>query len=494
MKLECKNISKRYGSVVALNNADLTIESGEIRGLVGGNGSGKSTLSKILSGAAVLDEAEILIDNFPYKANSPREGKEKGIVMTAQELSLLRNLSVSYNINLCFLDEILGKSRFINKDYAEQRAIELLEMLNIKHILEMNINDISTNEQYLVEFAKALIQKPKILIVDEITSALYKNDVEIVKNVLFKLRDEGIIIIYISHRLNEIFEICDNVTVLRNGNTVGTFDVSNIDENELISYMSGREIKDVLVSEHLDEGSTPVILDTKDVPLNVHNKDTSVRLRVREKEFVGIAGLEGQGQKDFLRSLFAIDKPITLEYKGEVVTLNGPRDAVKNKFAFISGDREVEGTFKERSIAENAVAVSDLVLNSKIQEVDDLLKNSGVKYSNAKDLIISLSGGNQQKVVISRWTATKPNIILADDPTKGIDIQARRDVHETMRNMLESGSSVIMISSDDEELVETSKMMPMSRVVVFYEGTIVATLYGEDISLENISATSSGKY
>lgn len=490
MKLVCKNVKKRYGSVIALSNADFTVSSGEIRALVGGNGSGKSTISKILTGIAAHDEGLITIDDQPYSVNSPREGKDAGIVMTSQELSLVHNLSVAENICLCGLD-VKGKSKFLDKKASERRAREILRELGKEEIIHMNIDNLAANEQYLVELSKALVQKPKILIVDEITSALYKRDVEAVKKLMYRLRDEGVIILFISHRLNEVFEICDTVTVLRNGDTVGTFKTKELDENKLISYMSGRTIEDVTESVHIAPDETETVLDTGDIRLPEFG--TKVHLQVREKEFIGIAGLDGQGQNDFLRALFAMNGPVTMRYQGEEVHFKSTRDAVEHRFAFISGDRQREGTFNERSIAENANAVKELVFKEKIADMDGFLKAVGVKYGSNKDLITSLSGGNQQKVVIARWTATAPKIVLADDPTKGIDIQARRDVHETMRVLLENGSSVLMISSDNEELVETAHMMPLSRVIVFYEGQICATLTGDDINVERISAASAGK-
>ncbi len=490
MELKVKNVTKKYGSNIALGNADFTLKSGEIRALVGGNGSGKSTISKILTGIVSRDTGEILMDGQMYDAKSPKEGKDSGIVMTSQELSLLPNLSVAEIICLCNLDT-RGKSKFLDKKASEQRARELLREINKEEIINMEINDLPANEQYLVEFLKALAQKPKVFIVDEITSALYKADVDAVVKILNRLKEEGVIILFISHRLNEVLTMCDTVTVLRNGDTIGTFQTKELDENKLISYMSGHDIEDVVVSEHKDESKAKVILDTGEVELPHFH--TSVHLEAKEGEFIGVAGLDGQGQKEFLRSLFAMNGAIDLTFKGEELHLRHPRDAVQHGFAFISGDREREGTFKERSISENANAVNSLVFKKKIDDIDTFLKQNGVKYGSSSDLITSLSGGNQQKVVISRWTAINPQLILADDPTKGIDIQARRDVHDTMRLLLEAGNSVIMISSDDEELVETANMMPLGRIIVFYEGNIVATYTGDNITVQNISAASSGK-
>lgn len=489
MELVIDKVTKRFGNVIALSNASLKVQSGEVRALVGGNGSGKSTLSKILGGILYNDEGTITMDGVPYKVNSPQEAKKAGVIMTAQELSLLNNLTVAENMCLCDLN---AKAGFVDRKAILARTKEVLKRIGKEDLLKARISTLPANEQYLLELAKALVQKPKLLIVDEVTSALYKSDVKVVEQILNSLRQEGVIVLFISHRLNEVFEFCDSVTVLRNGDTIGTFKVKDLDENTLISYMSGRDItEDVTVSETINENDAEIVLRTGKVHLKRFEKD--VELNVHRSEFIGIAGLDGQGQTVFLRSLFGLDNKVNMEFEGQPLEINNPRKAVKSGFAFVSGDREKEGTFKERSIEENFGVVTDMIFRNKPKNADDYLRGCGVKYHKKEDLIISLSGGNQQKVVIARWTSSDPKVILADDPTKGIDIQARRDVHETFRQLLEKGSIVLMVSSDDEELVETSKMMPLSRVIVMYEGEIVKTLKGDEITVENIAAYSSGK-
>lgn len=491
MELVCEKVTKRFGSVIALSNATMTVKTGEVRALVGGNGSGKSTLSKILGGIIENDEGIITIDGQTYVVNSPIQAKNKGIIMTSQELSLLGNLTVSENMCLCNLDVKKGIP-LLNRKQMKKRTQDVLAMIGKEKLIHAKIESLPANEQYLLELSKALIQKPKILIVDEITSALYKGDVDVVEKILNKLKEEGVIVLFISHRLNEVFRFCDSVTVLRNGDTVGTYKVKDLDENTLISYMSGRDITDEInFSKQIDEEHSEIILETGNIHLQAFHKE--VTLSVRKSEFIGIAGLDGQGQRTFLRSLFGLHGAVNITFHNKNLVINSPRKAVTSGFAFISGDRESEGTFKERSISENFAVVSSLVFRKKVSGINEYLRGCGVKYNDIKERIISLSGGNQQKIVIARWTSSKPKIILADDPTKGIDIQARREVHETFRKLLEQGSSVLMISSDDEELVETSKMMPLSRVIVFYEGEIVKTLRGEEITIENIAANSSGK-
>jgi ABC-type sugar transport system ATPase subunit len=246
-----------------------------------------------------------------------------------------------------------------------------------------------------------------------------------------------------------------------------------------------------VVERNESDAQREIMLKTGKIYLPEFEKH--VELSVDKGEFVGVAGLNGQGQTAFLRSLFGMSGTVTPEFNGEKLKINTPGKAIRHGFSFVSGDRETEGTFKERSIEENLHVVKQLVLGHKPEPTDDILKSSGVRYNEAGDLITSLSGGNQQKVVIGRWTTADPKLILADDPTKGIDVQARHDVHETFLRLIDKGASVIMISSDDEELVEAAKMMPHSRIIVMYEGAIIEHLRGDDINLENIAAYSSGK-
>lgn len=491
LKLEAINVKKRFGSVIALNDAEIKIESGDVRALVGGNGSGKSTLAKIFGGALSPDSGDIKLNDEPYSVNSPTEAKKKGIVMTSQELSLLNNLTVIENLCLCNMDTKKGLP-FLDRKKMEKKAMDVLKMMGKEELVNLEIGALPANEQYIIELAKALVQDPKVLILDEITSALYKNDVELVKRIVREQRDEGKIVIFISHRLNEVFDICDSLTVLRNGDYIGTFQTKDLSENALISHMSGREITDVEYAEMTEDyASAETMYETGQIYLKEF--DTNVELNVKKGEFIGIAGLDGQGQTTFLRNLFGLHKAYTAKIEGKEIVISSPEKAIQCGLAYLTGDREAEGTFKERSIEENLNVVKRLAIKDKINDVDEVLKENGVKYGNAKDVITSLSGGNQQKVVIARWTSAAPKIILADDPTKGIDIQARRDAHETFRRHIEKGASVLMISSDDEELVETCKMMPLARIVVMYEGNIAATLYGKDITVENIAAYSAGK-
>lgn len=491
MGITCRNISKTFGSVRALENVDIDVGYGEVRALLGGNGSGKSTLAKILGGAVAPDTADIKIDDESYTVSSPTEAKEKGVVITSQELSLLSNLTVYENLCLCQLPHKLFG--IIDRKQMRRNVDAILEKWNLTRLKDKTVDGLASNEAYLVEFVKALLQEPKILVIDEITSALYREDVVIVKNVIDDLKKKGVIILFISHRMQEIYSICDSVTVMRNGKSIGTFDIKEKTQIELLSLMTGREINEMhtQVTEREDRSGHEIGLRIKDLDLEAFG--TTVNFHVRKGEIIGVAGLEGQGQSDLIKSLFGIHKPVDIEYLGQPLTVHSPNHAVKHGFAYVSGNRHTEGTFQERSISENVRVVSDIVIREKIANVDDFLNQCGVKYNNCANLITSLSGGNQQKVVIGRWTATRPKLLLAEDPTKGIDVQARRDVHKILYDIAEQGAMVIMSSSDDEEIVELTRNAKLAKVIVMYEGEIVAVLQNEDITVEKIVAAGISK-
>ena len=486
MNLSCENISKRFGNVVALKNVGLSIKQGEVRALLGGNGSGKSTMAKVISGSVKPDSGSIIAFDEPYNIHAPVEAKNMHVIMTSQELSLLSNLTVEQNLSLCNIPRT--KAHFTDNKKISDVAKKVLAELHIGHLFDKTINELAPNEKYLIEYAKALVQEPKILIIDEITSALFKEDVEIVKQSIEGLKDKGCSIIFISHRMPEVFDICDSVSVMRNGEMVAHVNIDEVEEYQILSMMTGREIfqdnSKADVPEENKDVSSKTLLSIKNMKL--HGYDSEMDLDVAEGEIIGVAGLQGHGQSTLVRQIFGIYHNAHLQIEGKNIHITSPRQAVKHKIAFISGDRERDGVFREQSIAENLRVVSHLIFKEKSKNVEELLEKYKVVYGSQRQKLISLSGGNQQKVVIGRWTCTNPKILLADDPTKGIDVQARTDVHKIMRELADNGSVVIMVSSDAAELVNLTRHAPKSRVIVMYEGEIAKTLRGADITEENI--------
>lgn len=486
MNLICENISKSFGNVVALKNVGLSIEPGEVRALLGGNGSGKSTLAKILSGSVKPDSGDITVFGEPYKIHSPAQAKKKQVVMTSQELSLLSNLTVEQNLSLCQLPTT--GLHFTDNRKVEEAAETILAELNIQRLKDKTIDALAPNEKYMIEYAKALVQNPRILIIDEITSALFKEDVEIVKRSIQSLREKGCSIIFISHRMPEVFDICDSVTVMRNGEVVDHVRIDSVEEYQLLSMMTGRTITQepagVKRGQSAEGGTGKTLLSIKNMKLNGFGSE--IDLDVAEGEIIGVAGLQGHGQSALVRQIFGMYHNADMEINGERVHIASPRQAVKHKIAFISGDRGKDGVFREQSIIENLRVVRNLIFREKSKDEEELLKKYKVVYGSPRQKLTSLSGGNQQKVVIGRWICTQPRILLADDPTKGIDVQARTDVHKIMSELACNGSVVIMVSSDSGELINLTRHAPKARVIVMYEGKIAKTLYGDNITEENI--------
>ncbi|BCV21391.1 sugar ABC transporter ATP-binding protein [Moorella sp. Hama-1] len=487
--LECNNIKKSFGAVKALEDATICIKPGEIRALLGGNGSGKSTLAKILAGIVKKDHGEIKLDSKTIEISSPSYSKKLGIVVTSQELSLASNLSIEKNLMLSMLP-----TRYkIFEDHKEikAKAYDILNKVSLLDIKEKRIGDLPANQQYLIEFAKALIQQPKILIVDEVTSALFSQDFALVKDILLELSQVGASIIFISHRISEIYSVCETVTVMKNGVTVGTYNLKEIKKDELLLKMSDKEFNynpqvEASGIDKFNKAKTVLALKNFHLP----SFGSAIDFEARAGEFIGVSGLQGQGQREFIRSIFGLNGHVQLEIEGKEVSIKSPSEAVKLSIGFLSGDRENEGTFSERSIRENLDAVCNIVLNGGPANYAEIIKNQSIKLHSINQPIKSLSGGNQQKVVFGRWISSKPKILLADDPNKGVDVHARHEVHHILKKLVESGSVVIMNSSDDEELVDISKIIPNCRIIIMYEGSIVKTLTGSDITVQNIISSS----
>lgn len=498
MSLRCSSISKHYGSVIALEDASITIEKGEIRALLGGNGSGKSTLAKVVGGIITKNGGKVEIDGKEVNFSSPLKAKQSGVVVASQELSLFNNLTVEENICACSLPRTRGIK--LDRKKMRKMTLEVLQRLELEQIIDIPMRELPANQKYMVEFAKTLVQDPKILILDEITSPLYKEDVQIVKRVMHELKNEGCIILFISHRMHELFDMCDSVTVMKNGVTLNTYKINETNEYELLSQMTGISEDELRRRDELynnaenagaveEDDDRGVLLDVKDFTLK--GFDTKVDLTVREGDFVGLAGLQGHGQSDLIRQIYGLNGRARYQYQGEPFECTSAQKAVKSGIAFLSGDRTGEGIYPDRSISENVKSVGNLVVKKPIRAATEVLDAYGVKYNGLPHLrITSLSGGNQQKVVVTRWMATDPKLLLADDPTKGIDVQARYDLHKTFIDLANKGSGVVMVSSDDEELVDLCRMTPHARVIIMYEGMISRVLTGDDITVENIIAGS----
>ena len=491
MSLEITDLAKHYGAVVAIKKANLSIQKGEIRALLGGNGSGKSTLAKVVGGVIDKNFGTIKWDGKPINYKSPGEAKNNSVIITSQELSLFPNLNVSDNICICNLQK---KALIVDKKMVIQKAKEVLLDMELDDILDTKISDLPPNKQYMVELAKAIVQEPKVFIIDEITSALYKKDVVVVHQQLMKLKEKGCIILFISHRMDEIYNMCDSVTVMRNGETICTHNINEKTEVELLSLMAGRKItlNDSTKTQNKNFEKIDDLVRIENIPIESYS--SSINLTIKKGEIIGIAGLQGHGQRDLLRALYGLDNNsnlINYKFEDKELSIFNSHKAVLNKIAFISGDREKEGTFSEGNLTRNLnVVISQVLKKTLPSSVDNIFKSFGIKYDSTKQKITELSGGNQQKIIVARWLISNPLILIADDPTKGIDVTSRMELHQEFIKLAKSGSSVIYLSSDDEELVNLTSLSNNSRVIVMYEGKVSAELKYTDITAENISAAS----
>lgn len=481
--LKVTHVSKHFGGVKALDNTSLSLEPGEIRALLGSNGSGKSTLVKVLGGMVNPDKGEILLDGKPFIINSPRDSRRNGIAVAYQDLSLVPQLTVADNLMLGL--EPRGKFGFTNSVEIRKRTLELLTMLQIEVDPETLVSELDPSMQSLVEVAKALAWKPRILILDEVTASMHHDQVERLFELLRSMQKEGLAILFVSHRFDEVFSLCRTATVLRGGETITNLDISNVNESDCVYHMTGKypEGSQVRNDARKSFENRKVVLSLN--KLSIKPKVGNVSMKVHEGEIIGIGGLQGQGQAEFIRAIYgAIPfSEGTMEFKGVPTKFKSPNEAIKKGIGFISGDREREGILSVRSVDEN-IFLAKTALQSFLNLIKPKMTKTVVLEMMERLNIIaggtnhpanSLSGGNQQKLIVGRWLMVEPKLILLDDPTKGVDVVARYEIHHLLHELAETGTSVIFSSSDNEELIKIA-----DRIFVFYEGKITAELMGAE--------------
>lgn len=497
--IEAIDINKRFGGVVALSDANLTVKTGEVRALVGGNGSGKSTLSKILAGSYKPDKGQIFVNGELVKINSPKDAANLGIFLTYQELSLFSNLTVAENLLISNLPNKAGV--LTDQKDLKAKAKSVLDLLNVGHYRDKLVSEVPINDKYMVELAKAIIQKPKFLLIDEVASAFRREQVQLITDVIQQLCQNGTGVLYVTHRLHEVYAICESVTIMRSGKTILTTSLNEITPEEIINYLSPEndigETKKVSPStvsikhkaDFNDDIADDILLQVDKAVIPGY--DTSISIRLKRGEIVGIAGLKGQGQSRLLRMIFG-EIPadnVMINIKGQDIHVSAPSIAIENSVGFLSGDRQKEGVFPIRSVKENVEAIPEKFYRD-LSETDrlstsDVIKRLNVVLANLNQPIRLLSGGNQQKVIIGRWMTLRPDILLCDDPTKGVDYPARLEVHKIFKDMAQQNTGIIFSSSDDSELINVA-----DRILVIYNGAIVKELTGEEMTEENIIAAS----
>jgi len=487
--LELHHITKQFPGVLALDDVTVSFQKGKVHAIVGENGAGKSTLMKILSGAYTPDKGEIIIDGQSYRQMSPQIARKLKIEIVYQEFNQFPTLSVAENL---FAGELKGKEFWIDKTGMEKEAANLFYSMGVEINPKALIRELSVAEQQLVEIGRAIRKGARVIIMDEPTAPLTVREVEILFTLLEKLKSEGVTIIYISHRLDEIFRISDHVTVMRDGKVVGVHNTSNITKEDLIREMIGRKI-----SEMFPKRSTIPGKDFFEVRKLSGNGVSDINFTIRKGEILGVGGLVGAGRTEMARLIFGAERMDSGEIlmDGKQLKIKSPKDALKAGIAYASEDRKRDGLFLELSVSSNiAIASIDQFCTAGV--VNYKKQTSVVKESVEKLRIITpsvnkrvkyLSGGNQQKVVLAKWLISNIKMIIFDEPTRGIDVGAKQEIYNLMNYLTENGITILMISSDMEELIGMS-----DRILVLYERKQMGIINREDFSQELIMTLASG--
>jgi len=494
--LSARNIVKRYGGVVALSDGDLEVQAGEVVALIGANGSGKSTLSKVINGVVVLDGGQLLLDGNPIHFSSPQAAKNAGIATVFQELSLIPQMTVAENIWLT--REPLNALGQVDRRAVRARTEELLALFEgtFKTGLQPDspVDSLPPDEKQIIEILKAVSFDPWLVILDEATASLDSRQVQRLFELVKTWKQQGKAIIFVSHRMEEIFRIADKYSVLRNGRTVGAGNIKDIDEKQLIKLMIEKEsVLGFLRGEGRSDGRVET-----ETSLEVANLTAEyvrgVSFKVRKGELLGIGGLRGQGQRHLLHSLFGdIPHSGAVKLFGNELHFRHPRDAMRKGFALVPGDRAKEGLLYIRSILDNLLLPSwrryglPLKVSHAKKEAARTGSSLNLKMAGLEEPVSSLSGGNAQKVVIGKWLMREPQVLLLDDPTKGVDVGTKAEFYALLTRLSNDGKTILFYSSDDEELIGLC-----DRVLVMYDGRIRSELAGETLTRENLIAASLG--
>ncbi|MGI6544953.1 MAG: sugar ABC transporter ATP-binding protein [Fastidiosipilaceae bacterium] len=489
--LEMKHIYKSFPGVKVLQDVDLRLNTGEVHALMGENGAGKSTLMKILMGIYSADQGEILLNGEPVSFKNPREALDHGVSMIHQEMNPILDMKVYENV---FVGrEIHNTLGLVDKKQMARRTQTIFDEIGIHIDPTMDMRELSVAQSQLVEIVKAISVGAKIVIMDEPTSAITEAEVETLFRQIRRLKSQGVAILYISHKMDEIFEICDRITVLRDGLMIGSDLAKNLDEERLIKMMVGREISDVYPKADAEIGD--VKLQVRDLSWSDRVKNVSFQLR--KGEILGFAGLVGAGRSEVVESLFGMKKHV----RGEVLidgrphVIRGEKNSINSKMALITEDRKFTGLNLVGTVKENITVVGlDMlfkngILSKKVEsEVSDrFIDELNIRTPSRNQQVANLSGGNQQKVVIAKWLLTEPDIIIMDEPTRGIDVGAKRDIYLLIGELVRAGKAVIIISSEIVEL-----MGLCDRILVLSGGRITGELKREEFDQELIMQYASG--
>ncbi|QUA53081.1 sugar ABC transporter ATP-binding protein [Aristaeella lactis] len=486
--LEMKGISKSFPGVKALQNVEFQLKAGEIHALLGENGAGKSTLIKVLGGIYIAEEGEILIDGKPVVIDGVHAARENGISIIHQELVLVPHMTVAENI---FLGrEPMGK---LGVDYRKMAssAQEMLDKFDLGISATDEIFDLSIAQQQMVEIVKAISFNCRILVMDEPTSSISDREVAQLFEIMRNLASQGVGIIYISHKMSELNEVCDRVTVLRDGMYVGTCVVADTPRDELITMMVGRELNQYYTRDHVKD--TPVFFRCEHIDdgKKHHKRVNDVSFEVREGEIVGFAGLVGAGRSETMQCIFGLTNTSTgtITLEGKRLNIHSAVDAMKYGIAMVPENRKLEGLYHIQSVSFNTTIevlqeiIHHLRVNDKREHeiTQEFIDKMQTKTPSHEQRVSNLSGGNQQKVMIGRWLATKPKVLILDEPTRGVDVGAKAEIYEIMNELTKQGVAIIMVSSELPEIINMA-----DRVYVMYDGRITGCIDYENVSQEAI--------
>jgi len=493
ISLAAQHVVKHYGGVIALSDGNLEVQSGEVLALVGANGSGKSTLSKIITGVVAPDEGQLLLDGQKMHFSSPQAAQRNGIVEFYQDLSLVPDMTVAENIWLAH--EPVAWSKIVRNRETRARTRDLLDLFTgtIRPSLqpEALVSTLPPDEKQIVEILKVLSLQPKIMILDEATASLDSRQVDRLFELMAEWKAQGMAVVFISHRMEEIFRVAERVTVLRSGKTVGTALLDQISQQELVNMMIESDVVSRYIKHHEEAISSPMRLSVEQMRTSVLR---GVSLSLREGELLGLGGLRGQGQTDILLALFGaipFEGKVTLSDRS--VHFTHPRQAMREGIAFVPGERGAQGLLPVRSILENLLLPSwrryglVLQLGKARKDADTIARRLSLVMQSLNAPVNSLSGGNAQKVVLGKWLLREPKVLLLDDPTKGVDVGAKGEFYKILAELREAGTSIILYSSEDEELLGLC-----DRVIVLHDGQVQAELADVTLTRSELVAASMG--
>lgn len=491
-RLEMRDVSKSFPGVKALDKAQLKLRPGTVHALMGENGAGKSTLMKCMFGIYKMDEGEIIYEGQKVDIHDPLQALKLGIAMVHQELQPIPERSVAENIYVGRypLKRLLGFIPVVDHDAMYENTRRLLKKVRMDFDPRQKLGSLSVSQMQSVEIAKAVSADCKVLILDEPTSSLSQREVEALFTIIEDLKAEGVAIVYISHKMDEILRISDEVTIMRDGKYIGTWDAKDLTTDKIITHMVGRELSQLYPQKHNKPGE--VVFEVKNFTSINSRSFRNISFKLRRGEVLGVAGLVGAQRTELMEGIFGIRSAAqgTITYKGKELRISRPRDAIQRSIALLTEDRRATGIFSVLPVADNVSIASldrylemGLFLNEgKIEKlVKDNVAKLSIKTPSTKTLIKSLSGGNQQKVLISRWLANDPDILILDEPTRGIDVGAKYEIYTIIADLAGQGKSIIMISSEMSELIGMS-----DRILVMCDGRLTGEVKGQDATQENI--------